>query len=80
MTYSRGSRDDFDRFANVTEDEGWSWNAIQPYIFKVSDKPVYNQLFDMIAVDYRTSNSFSQLTIIIVLVNITLRSMARLDH
>ena len=35
MVYSRGSEDDFNRFANLTGDQGWSWNEIQPYILKV---------------------------------------------
>uniref|UniRef100_A0A0W0FNW9 Glucose-methanol-choline oxidoreductase N-terminal domain-containing protein n=1 Tax=Moniliophthora roreri TaxID=221103 RepID=A0A0W0FNW9_MONRR len=34
LLYSRGTADDFDRYANVTGDSGWSWEAIQPYIFK----------------------------------------------
>ena len=37
MAFTRGSKDDFDRWANVTEDEGWSWNSLQPYIRKVFD-------------------------------------------
>ncbi|KIK58977.1 hypothetical protein GYMLUDRAFT_45003 [Collybiopsis luxurians FD-317 M1] len=32
MFYTRGSADDFDRFANVTGDEGWSWDNIQQYL------------------------------------------------
>lgn len=34
--WTRGSRDDFDRFANVTGDDGWSWDALQPFILGVS--------------------------------------------
>ncbi|KAJ7916220.1 aryl-alcohol oxidase [Mycena leptocephala] len=34
MWYTRGSRDDFDRYANVTEDPGWSWPAMQKYFHK----------------------------------------------
>ncbi|THH32239.1 hypothetical protein EUX98_g1942 [Antrodiella citrinella] len=34
MFYSRGTIDDFDRYANVTGDAGWSWDSIQPYIRK----------------------------------------------
>ncbi|KAL0567275.1 hypothetical protein V5O48_014718 [Marasmius crinis-equi] len=34
MVYTRGSRDDWDRYANVTGDDGWSWDAIQQYIQK----------------------------------------------
>ncbi|TDL28939.1 aryl-alcohol-oxidase from pleurotus Eryingii [Rickenella mellea] len=32
--YTRGSSDDFDRFAKVTGDKGWSWNSLIPYIKK----------------------------------------------
>lgn len=35
MFYTRGSSDDYDRFARVTGDPGWSWDNIQPYIRKV---------------------------------------------
>ncbi|KAK0217018.1 aryl-alcohol oxidase precursor [Armillaria fumosa] len=34
MEYLRGSSEDYDRYADVTEDPGWSWNGIQPYIRK----------------------------------------------
>ncbi|KAL0571185.1 hypothetical protein V5O48_010777 [Marasmius crinis-equi] len=34
MVYTRGSRDDWDRYARVTGDDGWSWDNIQPYIRK----------------------------------------------
>ncbi|KAG6907258.1 hypothetical protein DXG01_009678 [Tephrocybe rancida] len=32
MAYTRGSSDDYDRYANITGDPGWSWNNIQKYI------------------------------------------------
>ncbi|KAJ7475197.1 aryl-alcohol-oxidase from pleurotus Eryingii [Mycena galericulata] len=34
MAYTRGSKDDYDRYANVTGDEGWSWDSLIPYIRK----------------------------------------------
>ncbi|KAK0473368.1 aryl-alcohol oxidase precursor [Armillaria novae-zelandiae] len=34
MAYLRGSSEDYDRYADVTQDPGWSWNEIQPYIRK----------------------------------------------
>ncbi|KAF8590856.1 GMC oxidoreductase [Ramaria rubella] len=34
MFYTRGSSDDYDRFANITGDPGWSWDNLQPYIRK----------------------------------------------
>ncbi|TFK26032.1 pyranose dehydrogenase [Coprinopsis marcescibilis] len=32
MVYTRGSADDYDNWARVTGDKGWSWDALQPYI------------------------------------------------
>ncbi|KAF8585897.1 GMC oxidoreductase [Ramaria rubella] len=34
MYYTRGSSDDYDRFASITGDPGWSWDNLQPYIRK----------------------------------------------
>ncbi|KAJ7054158.1 pyranose dehydrogenase [Mycena amicta] len=34
MLYTRGSSDDFDRYARLSGDGGWSWNKILPYFFK----------------------------------------------
>ncbi|KAJ7665039.1 alcohol oxidase [Mycena polygramma] len=34
MIYDRASRDDWDRFAAVTGDDGWSWNNMEPYMIK----------------------------------------------
>jgi choline dehydrogenase-like flavoprotein len=36
MVYTRGAADDWDRIAKVTKDVGWSWEAVQSYIRKVS--------------------------------------------
>ena len=36
MAYTRGSSDDYDRYARVTDDSGWSWSNLQHYIRKVS--------------------------------------------
>jgi choline dehydrogenase-like flavoprotein len=37
MVYTRGAASDYDRWANVTGDPGWSWDALQPYLRKVSN-------------------------------------------
>ncbi|KAF7303842.1 GMC oxidoreductase [Mycena indigotica] len=34
MLYTRGSADDFDRYARLSEDPGWSWNKMLSYFFK----------------------------------------------
>lgn len=36
MIYTRGSPDDWNRYAALTGDPGWAWNAIQSYIAKVA--------------------------------------------
>ncbi|KAK7053175.1 hypothetical protein VNI00_003794 [Paramarasmius palmivorus] len=35
MAYTRGSKGDWDRYAKVTGDPGWSWDGVQRYIRKV---------------------------------------------
>ncbi|KAJ6518186.1 alcohol oxidase [Mycena vitilis] len=34
MVYTRGSKEDFDRWAEVTGDDGWSWDNLTPYMRK----------------------------------------------
>ncbi|KAG5719382.1 hypothetical protein E4T56_gene13518 [Termitomyces sp. T112] len=34
LIYTRGTKDDFDRYAHVTGDQGWSWNNMQQYFRK----------------------------------------------
>ena len=36
MALTRGSIDDYDRWAKVTGDQGWSWNSLFPYMLKVN--------------------------------------------
>lgn len=35
MTYTRGPDDEYDRWAKLTGDSGWSWRNLAPYYFKV---------------------------------------------
>ncbi|XP_006461554.1 hypothetical protein AGABI2DRAFT_205343 [Agaricus bisporus var. bisporus H97] len=35
MVYARGTVDDYDRWARVTGDPGWSWDEMFPYLIKV---------------------------------------------
>ncbi|KAF9002563.1 hypothetical protein BDQ17DRAFT_1357086 [Cyathus striatus] len=37
MFYTRGSSDDYNRWATITGDTGWSWNNIFHFILRVSD-------------------------------------------
>lgn len=41
MTYARGAADDYDRWAEVTGDSGWSWNNLLPYFLKVNTHCTY---------------------------------------
>ncbi|PBK65509.1 alcohol oxidase [Armillaria solidipes] len=34
MTYTRGSSEDYDRYAKVSGDDGWGWDGMQPYFRK----------------------------------------------
>ncbi|KAJ3564746.1 hypothetical protein NP233_g8094 [Leucocoprinus birnbaumii] len=34
MVYTRGAASDYDRWAKVTGDQGWSWDRLQPYLKK----------------------------------------------
>ncbi|THU96778.1 aryl-alcohol-oxidase from pleurotus Eryingii [Dendrothele bispora CBS 962.96] len=34
LAYTRGTSNDFDRYAEITGDDGWSWDRLMPYIFK----------------------------------------------
>ncbi|KAJ7248990.1 pyranose dehydrogenase [Mycena rebaudengoi] len=34
MAYTRGSKEDFDRIATASGDQGWSWNNLLPYMKK----------------------------------------------
>ncbi|TFY70292.1 hypothetical protein EVG20_g2726 [Dentipellis fragilis] len=44
MSYNRGSQSDWDRYARVTGDQGWSWNSMQKYFKKLErlTKPADN--------------------------------------
>ena len=35
MVYTRGSDDEYNRLANLTEDESWNWTNIEPFYLKV---------------------------------------------
>jgi choline dehydrogenase-like flavoprotein len=39
MVYTRGSAEDFDRYAAVTGDPGWSWDNLLPYFFRAREIP-----------------------------------------
>jgi len=37
--WTRGSKDDYNRLASVSGDNGWSWNSLIPYFQKVRMLP-----------------------------------------
>ena len=41
LAYTRGSSDDYDRYAKLTDDPGWSWSDLQPYFRKVRGIPLF---------------------------------------
>ncbi|KAJ4490831.1 aryl alcohol oxidase [Lentinula aciculospora] len=51
MVYTRGSSEDYDLWANITDDEGWSWDSLQKYIRK-------NERFTSPADHHNTTGQF----------------------
>ncbi|KAF5386554.1 hypothetical protein D9615_001729 [Tricholomella constricta] len=51
MFYTRGSAEDYDRYAEVTGDAGWSWKGIQKYIRR-------NEIFNPPADHHNTSGQY----------------------
>ena len=35
MVYTRGSNEEYDRWANLTADDGWKWENVTPFYLKV---------------------------------------------
>lgn len=35
FTYTRGADEEYDRWANITGDEGWAWKNVAPFYLKV---------------------------------------------
>jgi choline dehydrogenase len=55
--YTRGSRDDYDRWAKITGDKGLSWTEIFPYILKVN--PLLPQEYPSILNPYYKTEKWS---------------------
>ena len=55
MAFTRGSKDDYDRWARVTDDKGWSWDSLFPYMLKVNLHHILSLLlFRMTILDGKT--------------------------
>ena len=54
MAFTRGSKDDYDRWARVTDDKGWSWDSLFPYMLKVNLHHILSLLFIMTISDGKT--------------------------
>ncbi|KAJ7772263.1 aryl-alcohol-oxidase from pleurotus Eryingii [Mycena metata] len=52
MVYTRGSKDDFNRWAKVTGDKGWGWDSLLPYFKK-------NEVFTPPADHHDTKGQFN---------------------
>ncbi|KAJ6489556.1 alcohol oxidase [Mycena vitilis] len=52
MAYTRGSKEDYDRWAAVTGDSGWSWDKLVPYMRK-------NERFGSSADQHNTTGQFN---------------------
>ncbi|KAJ7267567.1 aryl-alcohol oxidase-like protein [Mycena haematopus] len=52
MAYTRGSKEDYDRWAKVTGDDGWSWDQLIPYMRK-------NERFSPPADHHNTTGQFN---------------------
>lgn len=50
MVYTRGSKDDFDRYARYSGDDGWSWDSMQKFFERVS--PSFSPLFILELMDF----------------------------
>ena len=60
MVYTRGSDDEYNRWANLTGDEGWAWKNVKPFYFKVSSR--FEHTNAELTRIYRTRGSFPPLT------------------
>lgn len=80
MAYTRGSTSDFDRFARVTNDPGWSWDKLQPYIKRV----IRVLFFDSVDINWtrpvRTKSLKPRSIITISRVNLILRCTVPLEE
>lgn len=56
MGYTRGSRDDWDQWAEITGDEGLSWDKMLPLMIKVNP---HNQRVFTVTDFYHTSQKNS---------------------
>ncbi|KAG7445390.1 uncharacterized protein BT62DRAFT_1007126 [Guyanagaster necrorhizus] len=57
MLYTRGSSQDYDRYAQITRDSGWGWEALQPYMRRASSFPL-NERFVAPSDHHNTSGQF----------------------
>jgi choline dehydrogenase-like flavoprotein len=63
MAYTRGSREDYDRWAEVTGDDGWSWDNLVHYMEKVSNPESLSFEILDVMLNHRTNASVHHQTI-----------------
>jgi hypothetical protein len=77
MAYMRGTSEDWDRYARVSGDPGWSWDRMQKYFLRVCH--ILPHIFcrpDIVTSSIRTRDGWHPLTTIILMVNSTHGSIA----
>ncbi len=45
LIYTRGSKDDYNRYAEVTEDPSWNWENMFPFMLKVYFAQIINEKY-----------------------------------
>ena len=68
MVYNRGSSQDWDRYASISGDEGWSWNSVQQY-FRKACHLNYMILLRLTVIGNRMKSGLNLLITIILPVN-----------
>ena len=69
MIYNRGSSEDWDRYASISEDQGWSWDAVQQYFRKACHLICLHNHAGVDGCWNRTKNGLNLQIIIILLDN-----------
>lgn len=81
MYYTRGASDDYDGYAKLTGDPGWSWDNLITYIPRVRSRlhsPLFGCLSSSTSITYSTRSSFPLLMDTTQLGNMSLVSMEQM--
>ena len=78
MIYNRGSYQDWDRYASISGDEGWSWDSVQQY-FRKACHLNYMILLKLTVIGNRMKSGLNLLIIIILPANSILQFTVPLE-